>query len=960
MWARIVAAGAAAENAQYLVPLGNYSLGPAQYLAICGPRGAGVKILPTHGLRFFKPKPSCSTFSNPRRHVTPSLKPVTQNADIRYLGKLLGDVIRAYGGSQLFERIELIRASSVNRHRGIADGAALDRGLEALDLDDTVAVVRAFMFFSMLANLAEDRQGALNSSEDDVASVLGKLAAQGIGVAEVDSLLAKALIVPVLTAHPTEVARKSIIDHRNRIAELMRLRDAGLTETPEGDLIEPAILRQIALLWQTRPLRRERMYVTDEVEIALTYMRDVFIHVLPTLYSRWQRALSHRPRSFLRLGSWIGGDRDGNPNVKADSLDYTLKRASQTILEHYLEELHALGAELSLSSELAPTAAAVTQLAEASHDINPARLDEPYRRAITGIYARLARTYEKTIGRPAARRASVAAEPYTAAEQLRTDLVDLAHSLAENGSGFLATGGSLGRLIRAVETFGFHLAALDLRQNADVHERVIAELLKIAGVEPNYQSLDETARAALLQRELATERLLASPFATYSDETQSELAIVRAAAQAHIMFGSASITAYIISKCDSVSDMLEVNLLLKEAGLYRPHDPGAAAVMVVPLFETIGDLEHAPQIMRAWLALPQVQTTANARGYQEVMVGYSDSNKDGGYLTSVWSLNRVTRALAKVFADAGIRMQIFHGRGGAVGRGGGSSFDAIRAQPAGTVQGRIRITEQGEAISAKYGTRESAAANLEAIAAATLLASLESAAVSKTEVARFAAAMDVLSRRAMSAYRGLVYETEGFNTFFRQMTPLAEIAELKIGSRPPSRTQSDRIEDLRAIPWVFSWAQARVMLPGWFGVGEALQSFPDRELLREMAASWPFLQTTLDNLEMVLAKSDMAIAERYATLVQDRALADAVFNRIRSGWLATHDALLSITGQSRLLEKHPALDESIRLRLPYIEPLNLLQVELLKRHRAGEKDPRVREGIQLSINAVATALRNSG
>jgi phosphoenolpyruvate carboxylase len=406
--------------------------------------------------------------------------------------------------------------------------------------------------------------------------------------------------------------------------------------------------------------------------------------------------------------------------------------------------------------------------------------------------------------------------------------------------------------------------------------------------------------------------------------------------------------------------MLEVNLLLKEAGLYRPSDPRAAAIMVVPLFETIGDLQRAPGVMRAWLSLPEIQQAAKRRGYQEVMVGYSDSNKDGGYLTSVWSLNQATRALASVFRESGTTMQIFHGRGGAVGRGGGSSFAAIRAQPRGTVQGRIRITEQGEVIAAKYGTRESAAANLEAITAATVLASLEPAKTSAEEVARFAESMDSISNRAFSAYRALVYDTAGFKTFFRQMTPLQEIAELKIGSRPASRTKSDRIEDLRAIPWVFSWAQARVMLPGWYGAGEALRSFADQGLLREMAEAWPFFRATLDNMEMVLAKSDMAIARRYASLVQDRALADELFGRIHSAWQATHDCLLTITGQTRLLASNPPLDASIRLRLPYIEPLNLLQVELLKRHRAGDTDARVREGIHLSINAVATALRNSG
>jgi phosphoenolpyruvate carboxylase len=889
-----------------------------------------------------------------------AVKPIAQNTDIRYLGKLLGDVIRAYGGDAIFERIESIRASSVDRYRGIADAKSMDRRLDALSLDDTLAFVRGFMLFSMLANLAEDRQGAANTGHDNLAFALERLAEQGIDSAQVGALLDKALIVPVLTAHPTEVMRKSMIDHRNRIAELMRYRDLGRVETPEGDLIEQAILRQIVLLWQTRPLRRERLYVADEVDIALAYMRDIFLSAIPAIYARWERVLGRRTRSFLRLGSWIGGDRDGNPNVTAESLHLALRRASQAVLASYLEALHALGAELSISTELAATTDAVTRLADASGDTHPARSDEPYRRAIIGCYARLAATYEKITGIAPSRAATVVRDPYQTAEQLRSDLVDLAHALGRGGNGLLSTGGALGRLIRAVETFGFHLATLDLRQNSDVHARVVGELLNKAGVEQDYAKLDEQARVALLRRELASERLLASPFMSYSDETSSELAIVRAAAQAHDTYGPTSITTYVISKCDSVSDLLEVNILLKEAGLYRPSNPSVVAIMAVPLFETIGDLENAPDIMRAWFALPEASAAAQARGYQEVMVGYSDSNKDGGYLTSVWSLNQATRALAQVFAAARTSMQIFHGRGGAVGRGGGPSFAAIRAQPAGTVQGRIRITEQGEVIAAKYGTTESAANNLEAIASATLLASLEKSSASEAETKRFVEAMHTISQEAFRGYRALVYETEGFKIFFRQMTPLMEIAQLKIGSRPASRTKSDRIEDLRAIPWVFSWAQARVMLPGWYGVGQALHAFADQSLLREMMEAWPFFRATLDNLEMVLAKSDMGIAARYAVLVEDRGLADRIFNRIRSDWSTTHDSLLGITRQSRLLERNPALDASIRLRLPYIEPLNFLQVELLKRYRAGETDARVGEGIHLSINAIATALRNSG
>ena len=885
---------------------------------------------------------------------------IANNPDIRFLGRLLGDVIRAYGGEALFKRIEYIRATSVDRHRGVAGAESIDPGLERLTLDETLDFVRGFMLFSMLANLAEDRQGVATEKDADFAAALARLQEHGIGHEAVMALLDHALVVPVLTAHPTEVRRKSMIDHKNRIAELMALKDLGLDETEDGDKIDEAILRQIALLWQTRVLRREKLGVPDEVETALSYLRDVFLPVLPALYARWDRALGERVPSFLRAGSWIGGDRDGNPFVTAESLRLALARSAEAVLAYYLESVHALGAELSISTEHAAVDEAVNKLAEASHDTGKSREDEPYRRALSGIYARLSATHEKLAGKPPARPAPLAAEPYAHPGELREELVAIAHGLAAQGGGTLSSGGALGRLIRAVEAFGFHLATLDMRQNSAVHERVVAELLKAAGVCDDYAALGEEQRIEVLRRELASPRLLTSPYASYSEEAASELAIMHAAAEAHARYGRQCITHYIVSMAQSVSDLLEVHVLLKEAGLYLPGEDPQAHVMAIPLFETIADLEGAPAIMEAWLGLPEVAAIAAKRGHQEVMIGYSDSNKDGGYLTSTWQLSRGSTALKPVFEKADLAMQLFHGRGGAVGRGGGSSFSAILAQPPGTVQGRIRITEQGEVIAAKYGTRESAMTNLEAMASATLIASLEPEQLAPADAERFAAAMDKLSETAFHAYRGLVYGTEGFTTYFRQATPIAEIAGLKIGSRPASRKKSDAIEDLRAIPWVFSWAQARVMLPGWYGVGAAIDAFEDKGLLREMASAWPFFRATLDNMEQVLAKSDMAVAAHYAALVEDAELRDAIFGRIRDGWKATHDGLLTVTRQTRLLEKHPALDTSIRLRLPYIEPLNLLQVELLKRHRRGEDDARIGEGILLSINAIATALRNSG
>ncbi len=883
--------------------------------------------------------------------------PIIQNEDIRFLGRLLGDIIRDQGGETLYARIEAIRSASVDRHRGLGEAGAVDHELGTLGLDDALAFLRGFMLFSLLANLAEDRAGAAAEPGANVAQVIAALDREGTHGEAVVNTLRHALVMPVLTAHPTEVRRKSMIDHQNRIAALMRLRDAGVAETTEGDEVEAAIARQIALLWQTRPLRREKQRVADEIETALAWLSNVFVPVLPALYARWDRVLGRRTPSFLRVGSWIGGDRDGNPNVTAASLRLATGRAAATVLERYMDAVHALGAELSISSELSRPSDALVALADASGDASPARADEPYRRALTGVYARLAATYAERIGHAPPRPTATRREAYDSPAAFRADLRTIAGDLAVHD---LATGGALARLIRAVDVFGFHLARLDLRQNSDVHERSVGELLRVAGVCDDYAALDEPARINLLRRELANPRPLTGALLPHGEETRGELAILRAAADARARLGEGVIGTTIVSKTASVSDLLEITLLLKEAGLWRPGEAPHASLMVVPLFETIADLEAAPAIMEAYLALPEIAAMACARGHQEVMVGYSDSNKDGGYLTSTWALHQASRALTPVFARAGVAMQLFHGRGGAVGRGGGSAFAAIRAQPPGTVGGRIRITEQGEVIAAKYGSRESAIVNLEAIAAATLDATLGTPPLGDADARRFEAAMDVISRSAFAAYRGLVYETPGFKDFFRAMTPIGEIATLKIGSRPASRTRSNAIEDLRAIPWVFSWAQARVMLPGWYGVGAALDAFGDKGLIAEMAARWPFLQAILANMEMVLAKSDLRIAQRYSALVPDAGLRGVIFGRITDGWARTHDALLVATDQTRLLARNPALDTSIRLRMPYVEPLNLLQIELLKRFRGGETDARVAEGIQLSINGIATALRNSG
>ena len=636
-----------------------------------------------------------------------------------------------------------------------------------------------------------------------------------------------------------------------------------------------------------------------------------------------------------------------------------MARQSRAALGFYLERVHALGAELSISAALTAVTPKLQALADASPDVSPQRAEEPYRLALSGVYARLAATFLELTGHPTSRPAAGQAPAYPDSDALNLDLQAILESLVVHHGGVFSTG-PLPDLIRAVEIFGFHLARLDLRQNSAVHARVVADLLKGAGVCQDYEALDESARCDLLLTELDHPRLLHTPFADYAPETAREYEILAAAADIKRRYGRDAIRAHIVSNTTSVSDLLEVYLLLKEVGLFTPGDPPRTQVFAEPLFETIADLRAAPDIMTRYLGLPLIRSLVETVGIQEVMIGYSDSNKDGSYLTSTWELHQASLALAQVARRSGLRLQLFHGRGGAVGRGGGSSFDALLAQPQGTIGGRIRITEQGEVVANKYADPQLARQSLETLAAGVVLASLRKPA--PTEFApRHAEVMDVLAREAMGAYRALVYETPGFVDYFFAATPISEIADLNIGSRPTSRQATRSIEGLRAIPWVFSWSQSRTMLPGWFGFGSAVaRSGAALSELGDLYRVWPFFSSALANMEMVLAKSDMAIAGRYAGLVEDRGLADHIFGEIRAEWDRTHEALLAITGQQTLLEKNPELSVTIRSRLPYIDPLNHLQIELIRRRRRGDDDDAVREGIHLTINGVAAGLRNTG
>jgi phosphoenolpyruvate carboxylase len=580
------------------------------------------------------------------------------------------------------------------------------------------------------------------------------------------------------------------------------------------------------------------------------------------------------------------------------------------------------------------------------------------------MYGRLyARAEQELAGSPETLRVPPPVAPgaaYDSIDDLLADLAVVSESLRTHGSGTLAD--SLVEPVRRqVVTFGGHLCTLDLRQNAAVHERVVAELLALGAVCPSYGELDEAARCALLTDELASPRPVRSPFAHYSREVVDELAVLTAAAEAVDRYGEATIQHYIVSAASAASDVLETLLLLREVGLVRPLDEHPAALDVVPLFETIDDLASAPAVLDELLRLPTYRRLVASRGdWQEVMIGYSDSNKDGGYLTSNWALFDAQRRLVEVAEAHGVRLRLFHGRGGSVGRGGGPAYEAILAQPPGSVCGQIRITEQGEMVAAKYAQPASARRNLETLLAATLEASARVDDDLGTDTARFEMAMDQLSAAAYSAYRSLVYDEPEFAAFFAAITPIREIATLNIGSRPASRTGSARIEDLRAIPWVFGWTQCRVMLPGWFGCGSAFDDLGDKGLLVEMYERWPFFRSVVDNLGMVLAKADLDIGARYAEVLVEPKLRVRIFDRIAAELALTADWHSRITGSPDPLANNPTLARSIRNRYPYLDPLHVMQVGLLRRHRAGEDDELVARGIQLTINAIATGLRNSG
>ncbi|MGU3433222.1 phosphoenolpyruvate carboxylase [Actinomycetes bacterium M1A6_2h] len=912
----------------------------------------------------------------------PATEPLRE--DIRLLGGILGGIVRDHEGDDVFALVEKARVESFRVRRSEIDRAELSKLFDGIDISTAIPVIRAFSHFSLLANLAEDihreRRRAVHvkagepPQDSSLASTFAKLDAAQLDSAVVEDLLRDALVSPVITAHPTETRRRTVFETQARITELMRFRERTELDPDELADTDKKITRQILTLWQTALIRLSRLRIQDEIEVGLRYYQMSLFDVIPKVNTELRDALRSRwpganllPKPMLRPGSWIGGDRDGNPFVTGEIVHQASNRAAQVAFAHYLEQLVHLEDELSMSARLVTVTPELAALATSAGDESVFRADEPYRQALRGIRGRLTATADKVLDVVPDNGLASTLEPYSSPQEVLSDLDLIDTSLRAIGDQALADD-RLATLRYSIETFGFHLSGLDLRQNSEVHEEVIAELLAWAGVHPDYASLPENERVAILSAELETRRPLISARAEFSELTTKELAIVTSAADVVRTFGGGAIPNYIISMCTSVSDMLEAAVLLKEAGIL---DPGAgdgptSEVGVVPLFETIDDLKHGAATLLATMDVPVYRALVSSRGMnQEVMLGYSDSNKDGGYLAANWALYRAELDLIEAARTAGIRLRLFHGRGGTVGRGGGPSYDAILAQPTGAVTGSLRITEQGEVIAAKYAEPRLARRNLETLLAATIESTLLDVEGLGDDAEPAYEILDDLAARAQAAYGALVHETPGFVDYFRMSTPVAEIGELNIGSRPASRKPTNSVYDLRAIPWVMSWSQSRVMLPGWYGVGTAFEEWVGDDAgklakLSELNEKWPFFRTVLSNMAQVMAKSDLGLAARYAELVPDQALREHVFGMISTEHAKTVKMYLAITGYEGLLDDNPALARSVFNRFPYLEPLNHLQVELLRQLRAGDEREQVKRGILLTMNGLATALRNSG
>ncbi|EGJ27308.1 phosphoenolpyruvate carboxylase [Streptococcus porcinus] len=884
--------------------------------------------------------------------------------EVAILQRLLEEVTRSMAGDQVYKKIETILALSEQK-----DSVKLEKMIKDLTNDDMVIIARYFSILPLLINISEDVDLAyeINYQNNTNKDYLGKLSNTISEVAlkdDAEVILEKVNVVPVLTAHPTQVQRKTVLELTNHIHDLLRkYRDVKNGIVNQEKWLEE-LRRYIEIIMQTDIIREKKLKVKNEITNVLQYYKSSLIPAITKLTQRYKELAKEKGIVLnkarpVTMGMWIGGDRDGNPFVISETLEESAMLQNQVILEYYLEKLAILYRNFSMSSTLITTSKELEELAQLSSDKSIYRENEPYRKAFHYIQSRIQATLAQ-ISQESDNSSQISS--YSDAREFKNDLEVIRASLMENGDASLVAG-DLTELIQAVDIFGFFLASIDMRQDSSVHEACVAELLKAANIVNDYSALSEDEKCQILYKELTEDpRILSSTNVDKSDLLKKELAIYKVARNLKDKLGEDVIKQHIISHTESVSDMFELAIMLKEVGLVAKDK---ARVQIVPLFETIEDLEHAKQIMTDYLSYDIVKKwIASNDNYQEIMLGYSDSNKDGGYLSSGWTLYKAQNDLTGIGQKNGVKITFFHGRGGTVGRGGGPSYDAITSQPFGTIKDRIRLTEQGEIIENKYGNKDVAYYNLEMLISASVNRMVTRMLTDANEIDGFRDVMENIVSYSNKVYRDLVFGNPHFYDYFFEASPIKEISSLNIGSRPAARKTITDITGLRAIPWVFSWSQNRTMLPGWYGVGSAFRQFVDQEegnlaKLQHMYKKWPFFHSLLSNVDMVLSKSNMNIAFQYAQLSQNDEVR-AVFYNILDEWQLTKNMILAIEQHDDLLEDNESLKRSLEFRLPYFNVLNYIQIELIKRLRHNQLDEDYEKLIHITINGIATGLRNSG
>lgn len=889
-----------------------------------------------------------------------SNKSVVQE-EVLILTELLEDITKNMLAPETFEKIIQLKELSTQE-----DYQGLNRLVTSLSNDEMVYISRYFSILPLLINISEDVDLAyeINHQNNIDQDYLGKLSTTIKLVAEKENaveILEHLNVVPVLTAHPTQVQRKSMLDLTNHIHSLLRkYRDVQLGLINKDKWYND-LRRYIEIIMQTDMIREKKLKVTNEITNAMEYYNSSFLKAVPHLTTEYKRlaqahGLNLKQAKPITMGMWIGGDRDGNPFVTAKTLKQSALTQCEVIMNYYDKKIYQLYREFSLSTSIVNVSKQVREMARQSKDNSIYREKELYRRALFDIQSKIqaTKTYlieDEEVG-----------TRYETANDFYKDLIAIRDSLLENKGESLISGDFV-ELLQAVEIFGFYLASIDMRQDSSVYEACVAELLKSAGIHSRYSELSEEEKCDLLLKELEEDpRILSATHAEKSELLAKELAIFKTARVLKDKLGDDVIRQTIISHATSLSDMLELAILLKEVGLV---DTERARVQIVPLFETIEDLDHSEETMRKYLSLSLAKKWIDSRNnYQEIMLGYSDSNKDGGYLSSCWTLYKAQQQLTAIGDEFGVKVTFFHGRGGTVGRGGGPTYEAITSQPLKSIKDRIRLTEQGEVIGNKYGNKDAAYYNLEMLVSAAINRMITQKKSDTNTPNRYEAIMDQVVDRSYDVYRDLVFGNEHFYDYFFESSPIKAISSFNIGSRPAARKTITEIGGLRAIPWVFSWSQSRVMFPGWYGVGSSFKEFINKNpeniaILRDMYQNWPFFQSLLSNVDMVLSKSNMNIAFEYAKLCEDEQV-KAIYEIILNEWQVTKNVILAIEGHDELLADNPYLKASLDYRMPYFNILNYIQLELIKRQRRGELSSDQERLIHITINGIATGLRNSG